>query len=219
MGDVITLRKFNTIEEASSAIELLEKNKIGYSLNKNSASEEIIFAGNTLGAELCLNVKQEDYETARDLLKGLTELNIGDLDQDYYLFSFSDAELSEILQKPDEWSYNDYLWAQEILKQRGKEVNPATLESWKKKRLEFLAQPTQISSQYQITSYFFCLLGGLIGILMGTTIIKSRKILPNGQKVFTYDDESRVKGQNIQKVGAVSLILWIILLIFVLYAE
>ncbi len=215
MDELITLKKFNTLEEASSVIELLEKNNIGYSLDKQNASNDI-FAGNTLGSELHLNIKPEDYESAQELLKGLTEINIEDLDKDYYLFNFSDTELSEILQKPDEWSYNDYLWSQEILKQRGKEVDMSTLEKWKKKRIELLATPDKISKQYLVTAYLFCLLGGFIGFFMGTHIINNNKTLPNGQKVFSYDDESRNKGLNIKRIGGISFLLWIVLVLIML---
>jgi hypothetical protein len=214
MEDLITLRKFNTVEEASSVIELLEKNKIDYSLDREKASD-INFAGNTLDSEICLNVKGEDYEAAQELLKELTEINIENLDKDYYLFSFSDAEITEILQKPDEWSYNDYLWAQEILKQRGKEVDHSILENWKKKRLEVLAQPIKISDNYLIMAYLFCFLGGFTGYFMGLTIL-NKKTLPNGQRVFIYDEESRIKGNKIKLIGATGFILYIIALVIVL---
>jgi hypothetical protein len=216
MDELITLKKFNTLEEASSVIELLEKNNIGYNLDKQNTSSDIVFAGNTLGSELHLCIKPEDYESAQELLKGLTEINIEDLDKDYYLFTFSETELSEILQKPDEWSYNDYLWAQEILKQRGKEVDISTIENWKKKRLELLATPDKISNKYLVTAYLFCLLGGFIGFFMGTHIINYNKTLPNGQKVFAYDEESRNKGLNIKRIGGISFLLWIVLILIVL---
>ena len=62
MDELITLKKFNTLEEASSVIELLEKNNIGYNLDKQNTSSDIVFAGNTLGSELHLCIKPEDYE-------------------------------------------------------------------------------------------------------------------------------------------------------------
>jgi len=216
MDELITLKKFNTLEEASSVIELLEKNNIGYNLDKQNASSDMVFAGNTLGSELHLCIKPEDYESAQELLKGLSEINIENLDKDYYLFTFSDIELSEILQKPDEWSYNDYTWTQEILKQRGKEVDMSTIENWKKKRLEFLAQPDKISNTYLVTAYLFCLLGGFIGFFMGAHIINNNKTLPNGQKVFAYDEESRNKGLNIKRIGGISFLAWIVLVLIVL---
>jgi hypothetical protein len=146
----------------------------------------------------------------------LTEINAESLDKDYYLLSFSDAELTEILQKPDEWSYNDYLWAQEILKQRGKELDINTLEDWKKKRLALLSQPVKISKNYIISAYLFCVLGGIIGLLMGIHLQKARKTLPNNQQVLSYDEDSRNQGNKIKWSGLISFLAWIVLIIILI---
>ena len=189
MEELITLKKINTNEEASTIIELLQKNDIEYTLEKEDIQDAELAGDLAFGIDI--KVKAEDLEKAEELLKDIEEIDVERLEKDYYLFAFSDSELIEILQKPDEWSYNDYLWGQDILKQRGQEVAAATLADWKQKRLEFLSQPTKISSNFILTAYLFCLLGGIIGYFMGNYLSNAQKILPNGKKIFTYDEEDR----------------------------
>src|ERR1035437_528322 len=120
MEELITLKKINTNEEASTIIELLQKNDIEYTLEKEDIQDAELAGDLAFGIDI--KVKAEDLEKAEELLKDIEEIDVERLEKDYYLFAFSDSELIEILQKPDEWSYNDYLWGQDILKQRGQEV-------------------------------------------------------------------------------------------------
>ena len=216
MEDLITLKKFNTYLEASGVIELLEKNNITVHVEKAEASGDIVFAGNTLDEELHIMVKPEDYDAAQAVLEELTEVDIEKLDKDYYLFEFPDNELLEILEKPDEWSLNDYHWAQEILKQRGKEVDKSKLDQWKKERLDFLAKPGKATDSYIRKSYLFCVLGGLIGFFMGRHLHVFHKLLPNGQKVLAFDEESRLKGKRIEMFGLLCFAAYMVLVIILL---
>lgn len=213
MEDLVTLKKFNTYIEAAGVVELLDKNNITYVIEKTEASGDIVFAGNTLEEELHVKIKAEDFETAQKLLEDLEEIDAEKLEKDYYLFEFSDKELVEILEKPDEWSLNDYRWAQEILKQRGKEVTKPQLEDWKKKRFEFLSQPEVVKGSYVFNAYLFCVLGGIIGFFMGRHTHVFRKLLPNGQKVYAFDEASRDKGRKIEMTGLIFFAIYIILLI------
>jgi len=210
MDELITLRKFNTYIEAAGIIELLQKNNIAYDVEKTEATGDVVFAGNTLEEELHVKVKQEDYEAAQKLLEELVEVDIEKLDKDYYLFEFSDKELLEILQKPDEWSLNDYHWANEIMKQRGQEVSKDQLEEWKKKRMDFLSQPDKVSSTYLRNAYLFCIFGGIIGFFMGRYLHTFRKLLPNGHKVLAFDEDSQAKGRKIEIIGLLCFIVYII---------
>jgi hypothetical protein len=216
MDNLVKLKNFNTIEEANSAVELLEKNNIFLKLEKEELSEDSTFAGNTLLAQICIKVKPEELETAQNLISELEEVNIDKLEPDYYLFEFTDEELIDMLKKPDEWSLNDFHWAQEILKQRGKEPEKAQIEIWKKERLKFLSQPEDVTSRHINTAYFFCVLGGIIGIVMGRHINSFKKTLPNGQKVYNYTDESRKKGLSIALFGTVCLIAEVVLILIFL---
>ena len=211
MDELITLKTFNTYIEASGLVELLDKNGIPYFTMKTESTSDVVFAGNTLDEELQIKVKSENFEAAQKLLEELVEVDAEKLEKDYYLFEFTDNELLEILQKPDEWSLNDYRWAQEILKQRGQEVAVEKLDQWKKERLELLSKPEIVTSSYLRNSYMFCILGGFVGYFMGRHLYAFRKLLPNGKKVYAFDEASRQKGKKIELIGLVCFLAYIIL--------
>ena len=216
MEELISLKKFNTIEEANGVVELLEKSDIFMKIVTEKVAEDATFAGNTLLTQICVKIKPADLETVQNLLAELEEVNIDKLEPDYYLFDFSDDELIEMLQRPDEWSLNDFHWAQEILKQRGKEPDKAQIEMWKQNRLDILSQPEAVTSTHVKTAYMFCFLGGVIGIMMGRHINSYKKTLPNGAKVFTYDADSQRKGKSIAYFGIVCLVVEVILILIYL---
>lgn len=214
MDQTVILKKFQTLEEASGAIEIIEKNNIKYTIEKTATKNDSVFAGNTIAGELIVKVNPEDLEAAQKLLEELVEVDVEKLDKDYYLFEFSDNELVEILKKPDEWSLNDFVWAQEILKQRGKEVDQSTIEHWKNERLEYLSRPEAVSDNYITGAYLLCLLGGFIGFFMGRHIKAYRKLLPNGQKVYAFDERSRERGKNVEIAGLLFMILYFGLMLY-----
>ena len=107
MEELIILKKISTNEEATTIIEILQKNDIEYFLEKED-NEEVELSGDMIFG-LNIKVKGEDLEKAEELLKDIEEINVERLEKDYYLFAFSDSELIEILEKPDEWGHNDYL--------------------------------------------------------------------------------------------------------------
>jgi hypothetical protein len=217
MEELVTLRTFNTLEEASAVVELLEKNKIHYLVEKTEVPIEVVLPGENLDTELLVKVKPEAFEAAKTLLEELEEIGIEKLDKDYYLFDFTDQELIELLQKSDEWSLKDYLWAQEILKQRGKEVDKSLLNEWNDKRLAFLATPEKVTPKYLMLAYLFCFAGGWIGFFMGRHVRAFKKLLPNNQKVFAFDEESRVKGKKIESIGLIFSLVYMIVIGYFLF--
>jgi hypothetical protein len=216
MSGYIPFKKFTNPEEAGVFVELFKKNEIDYDLSADKPAEDILFAGNTMVEELQISVKEEDFDKATNLLEEIEVVNADGLDKDYYLFEFQDEELVDLLKKPDEWSLNDYHWAGEILKQRGKEVDPGTIEKWQNDRLKDLSQTETVTLKYLILAWFFCICGGFIGIFMGRHLNSYMKTLPNGQKVFAFGEKDRKKGLIISIAGAVLLVVWVVLIFTVL---
>ncbi len=48
------------------------------------------------------------FTRAHAVLEAFYEKQLQEVDPDYYLFAFTDAELLDILSKPDEWGHFDY---------------------------------------------------------------------------------------------------------------
>lgn len=209
MSEFRQFKKYNNPEEAGVLVEILKKNNIEYELTSDTPSSDVLFAGNTMTEEIQINIKEQDFETVTKLQEEINVITAETLEKDYYLFEFSDDELLDLLKNPDEWSLNDYHWAREILTIRGKDVDDGTIEKWQNDRLENLSQTETVSLKYLILAWFFCLMGGFIGIFMGRHLSSYKKLLPNGQKIYGFNQKDRKKGYQISIAGFIVLLIWI----------
>src|SRR5690606_22574962 len=130
------------------------------------------------------------------------------VDQDHYLFDFTEEELRDILLKSDEWSKYDYLLAQKILRDRGHKIDTETINVLKEKRIEDLAKPDKNKKLSILAGYVFAIFGGLIAIFIGWHLFSHKKTLPNGGQVYSYSEQDRKQGRIILILGTVSAIIW-----------
>ena len=99
---------------------------------------------------------------------------------DYYLLAFTDAELLEILSKPDEWGHFDYVLAKKLLVDRGYNITDALTQELKAQRLNGLAQyedPIMAGRGSPI---------GLGGLISSYIVATHKKTLPDGRQVHAY---------------------------------
>jgi len=155
------------------------------------------FFGNTVQNEVEIRLSQSDFKKAEIILGKNAEDIINEIDKDYYLFEFSDDELYEILVKSDVWSAFDYTLAQKLLKDRGKPVDDVLINSLKNKRLKDLSEPDGNQKYWIIGGYIFSILGGFLGLLIGYLIWTAKKTLPNGEKVYSHNENDRKHGKYI----------------------
>ncbi|NHN26843.1 hypothetical protein FIA58_014250 [Flavobacterium jejuense] len=134
--------------------------------------------------------------------------------EDYYLFSFSDKELIEIIHKKDEWNELDYLLAISLLENRGIEITEEAIEKAKNKRVSQLRKPEKSDSFWIVIGYVFAMLGGLLGFIIGYVLLTQKKTLPNGERVFEYTASDRKHGKNILYVGTFFFIYYLIYFLF-----
>jgi hypothetical protein len=113
------------------------------------------FSTNTIGLDICIKVRQEDFTKARMALEGIYQQLLEKVDDDYYLLAFSDEELLEIDLKPDEWGLFDYQLAKKLLRERGKEIREEDAEQLKKARNKTLAKPDQITILVFVDCWLF----------------------------------------------------------------
>ncbi|HLW33147.1 MAG TPA: hypothetical protein VKX40_12840 [Aequorivita sp.] len=194
-------RKLPTIEQANDLKEFLDKYGINSIIGDNVPPVDVTFSGNTLQNEYEVRIDQKDFEEAEEILEKNAEIIIEEIDPDYYLFDFTNEELYEILLKSDEWNAFDYTLAQKLLAERGKTVDQELLNSLKKERLKQLAQPDGNQKPWIYAGYFFSIIGGILGLIIGYSLWTAKKTLPNGEKVFSYAADDRKHGKNIFYLG------------------
>jgi hypothetical protein len=150
-----------------------------------------------------IKINLSDFEKAEAILEKEAENILDKIDKDYYLLSFTNEELYEVLLNSDEWNIFDYKLAQKILENRGKTIDPEMLATLKKERLKILSKPDENQKPWIIAGYLFSILGGGIGILIGYSLWTSKKTLPNGERIYSYEIEDRNHGKTILIIGLI----------------
>lgn len=64
-------------------------------------------------------MRNKDLKIVDNLIQVDILSHIEVVDKDYYLFSFTEIELEDLIQKKNEWSKFDFLLAKKILNDRG----------------------------------------------------------------------------------------------------
>ena len=207
MQEFITVRKFSDEEPFNDLLRILEKNAIQY---KTEIFRERIDAVSMRNLPAEYNVKVPSYKFAQvfEILNDIASKEVVEVDKTHYLFDFTDQELYDILARPDEWSTFDYQLSQKILKERGKQIDKEFLNSLRKTRIDDLAKPEEKQTNNVWVGYMFSLLGGLIGIAIGWNMMSSKKKLPNGEEIYSYQENDRKQGKRIMILGIIMLIIW-----------
>jgi ATP-dependent Zn protease len=196
--DFITYQKFNDVALAENLVDILQRHNIEYTIEEESLTFNPSFVlNNELAQEYAVKINSRDFEQVNRLLLEEETANIDDVEADYYLFKFTNDELIDLLTKADEWSAFDYLLAQKILTDRGITVDDKYLEELKEKRIEELKEPEAPQTTWVVVGYMAAFLGGILGIFIGWYLLSSQKTLPNGEKVYNYNDRDRKNGRNI----------------------
>jgi hypothetical protein len=206
MSYYATYQKFFSPEQAEPVLTILKDHNIPFQFVKARALVDPVVGGDTSFDNLYeLKIIDKQFEAVNQLLRDSMEVDLNDLDSDYYLFSFNEKELVEILQKPDEWSNQDYSIARQILKERGIEYTADELATLRKERLTVLARPEKIHRNLLLAGYAFALFGGAIGLIIGLCIWQTKKTLPNGKREFVFNYSARENGKRMVVLSIIML--------------
>lgn len=212
----LKFQTFNNKKLAAELGQILESNKIDFLLEDNILSFDPTFANNSSGNEFIIKLRMQDFERADKLLEKINETDTNEIDNDYYLFNFTDEELFELIEKRDEWSHFDFVLAKKILQKRGNDITDEKIEKIRQNRIAELSKPEKSQKKYIIAGYIFALLGGLLGVFIGWHLSTYKKTLPNGTQVFAYSENDRKQGNRILKIG---LLFFIVSILFKILLE
>ena len=204
----LTYQKFATQGDAAMLIQLLEDNAIAFTFEDYSLAFDPSFANNAQSNEFRIKLKKKDFEIVDQIQLDSYADAINTVEDDYYLFSFTEKELLEILVKSDEWSKFDVVLAQKILRNRGKAVSENLIQSLRQQRLEELAQPEESGSAWVYAGYIFAFMGAFLGVFIGLHLFTHKKTLPNGAVVFGHSPADRKHGIRILVISVSFIIIW-----------
>jgi hypothetical protein len=200
----VTFKKYPDAKQARAIQELLLENGV-----------ECIFVNNSSGLgslsgegshEYELQLHPDNFEKADALLEKDAEAMLTDLPKDYYLLSFTNEELQEVVVKHYEWGEFDYMLARRLLEERGHGFDEAEIRAMRAQEINELAKPENDQNRWVIRGYVLAITGGFFGVVTGYVLWTSQKTLPNGQVVPTYSKRDRMHGKNIAFLGLIVLI-------------
>lgn len=229
MSEFITYEKFATIPELNEFVELLKANDIPYELEDDVQLVDASFANPNHHRDYRIKLYPEDFDRVNELRNVLADVELDEIDPDYYLFQFTDEELIDLISKQDEWSPFDFQLAQKILKNRGKELDSQKIDELRDSRIKDLSAVEKHDTSGIIAGYILVILGGalsfiiagyltmlliLIGLIIGGYIVSSKKTLPNGERMFKYTGSDRRHGIIMLIIGIPMLIAAVLIRLF-----
>ena len=205
----VEYQRFIDSQSVKDMVEILETNAIPYELENYETAFNPLFAratADSLNREYCLKIRKHDFSKLETILNELSKIELGNADPDYYLFSFTNEQLQEIIINKDEWNQYDFLLAKQILGERGFKITDEMIESYKKARIEKLSEPEKSLGIWIYVGYVSSIIGGILGIILGTHIVTSKKTLPNGERIYSYSERDRKQGYAILILGIIFFI-------------
>ena len=203
MAEQLELFRLLHNEEMAEAMgKILLKAGIPYEVKRSKKYFDPSFAFNAVDPEVNLLLRPEDFSKANHVLRDFYAQQAEQVDEGYYLLSFSDNELIDIIRKPDEWGSYDVALAKRILHERGIEISDDVEVEVERERLKDLARPVAAPSWMVIAGYVAAFLGGFFGIMLGW-MLGATKVLPDGSRVPVYRETDRKHGRSMMTIGAI----------------
>lgn len=195
------LKSFHDPALGEPLVELLRENNIPFDVEDTSPQLDVTFSGSMVQHVFRILVPSSHFDEANALLDELAQKHIEEtpVDDDHYLYEFSDNELFDVLVKKDEWSKEDILLARKILTDRGKTISDKEIERLWQERLEEFRKPERAHMGWIVFAIIF---SPFLGILIGWYWMTIMKTDPTGYKSYAYDPFTQTLGKALAFVCA-----------------
>lgn len=231
---MLPFQRFFNNEQAQPVTDRLDEAGVPYTLVTEKPLMDAIYIGATYEPTVVLKLHAGDFSRGHAALEAHYTTLLNEVEPDYYLFSFTNAELVAILAKPDEWNTFDYLLAKKILLEKNAGVDIAAIERLKEHRNRELSRQEDTPFGRLFVGYFL-VTGGLISVwfllnnifnpgifslviaaFVGSNVYRSINVLPDGNSVPVYSERARYHGKIIYyaslvllAIGSIGFILWL----------
>jgi hypothetical protein len=235
-NEFVTFKTFPDYVTCREFTGLLDENSIPYEIDDDDIGVPDSLIGSDPSNKIRLKIRQQDFSLVKLLVERHDGEAIRSVGRDHYLFSFSNEELKEILERPDEWNSFDVALAKRILSERGFAINETDLKQKEEARIAALARSEAASLALLASGFFFSFFGVIIawaiftsmygwfalafgvifatlGPLIGYSIAWFKKTLPDGRRVYKYRVSDRKKGVMIFFTGLIFLTLLVFYII------
>lgn len=205
----LKFQQFTTEEQFLDYTDFLTKENIRFETEDNTPllDPNVTFNPSQFQKSFLIKLLPEDFPKVKRLLADRADKLLDEIEEDHYLFSFTDMELIEVLKKPDEWNLLDVQLAKRILTDRSLEIPEDIVQKMEEQRIEELRKPKSLSTTELTFGYFIALLGGILGIFFSWLVIKAKETLPDGTRVATFDRKTK---QHAQQILGVSIVVFML---------
>ncbi|WCL80452.1 hypothetical protein PPO43_10775 [Saprospira sp. CCB-QB6] len=154
-----------------------------------------------------------DFESTQALLREEAKAQSIYKEADYHLRRYSDEELMEILERPEDWQVLDVVAARYLLNERGHNITEEEVELMRQHRMIELRQPRKLTAKERRDGYLSAIFLGPLGLFWGYHYYSDRRLLPNGRKVLNFAPQARAEGIQMMMIS----LSWSLLLGLILY--
>ena len=208
MPELIAYYAYPNPAVAQNLLTLLDEQQILYTTDHAPARFNAALSV-TSTEQFVVRLRPDDFTRVRQLeeQQAAAALAIDELPSDYYLFTFSNAELWELLGQPNAWSSHDVALASRLLRERGETITDDALQTLRAQHTAALAVPDPSPTGWIVAGYALALMGGVIGMAIGWSLWRYRKTLPDGREVPGFSENDRYQGRVILVLGGATLAL------------
>lgn len=204
MSAFLVFRRFESLAEATAIQKIFTKHNIPNVLSEERALLDNTIIGQQFDLPFHVKIPADHFTKAEDVLRQSIDISAIEVEKDYYLLAFSNEELMEVIEKKDEWGNYDYALALQLLEERGHKLTNDDIERLDSKRIASLAIPEDGLNIWTVFGYFSAAIGGVLGIFIGIYMMQSKKTLPDGSRVPTYNRQTQTHGLYILIIGVIS---------------
>lgn len=200
MSEFLPYAKFQTAEDALPLINLLKTAEIPYQFEHLVNQLDDLIIGYSLDPMFEIRVESSKFKQVNDLLQKKATLD-PDEPFRYYLYDFTNEELWNVVNNDEEWNAFDQGLARSILEKRQATTINLTETG------NNIYHPKSLPVATLFLGYL--LSTTIIGVLFGLSIRQNKKVLSDGSKVYTYDNNTRLHGSYMISVALLALTLFL----------
>jgi hypothetical protein len=185
-----------SLENANALAMLLEQANIAYYIEQNMRANNLIstygddYDSQTIPDDANLQIRRIDFKKANQVLNqhSYETTEVGGED---FLKTFTDKELMDVIYADDEWGEENCAIAKNILEARGIELTEDDISELHEKRMDDMHKPRRLEPKMIVIGVVGVILGGLMAIVVGGSILTSKKMDSAGNEFYEYDNTSR----------------------------
>jgi hypothetical protein len=162
---------------------------------------DVATGSNNADMTYCLRMPANAFDQAQNIIE--QEVRKAGIDEDYYLRSYTNDELHNVLFTPDEWSRQDVAAAKVLLEERNVTLDAAHVNKVKTAIREKEKEKRTISLPVLIFIYLFGPLGIVAPMVAGLFIYFLQETDRDGNKSYAFSDKYRTHGIIIAVVGTI----------------